>query len=248
MPVRRVNFTHRQRIPRNDVDVVLRRDDRGVFFDLSTDLSSCRFDPRARLFVEAYRQTSVMRFDFGTVSLCEPPTDRYLTEFESETEVLFRLRVTGVLEQAGLLLGEADQLRPRSPDEQPDRRISLLPPVPEHLGDEVWRIEFEPEPLLLVNRNLPDWKQTVRSETFRSLVYPAAFREILNRVLFREGHTSLEDPGDWRSRWLLFATRIPGAGGVPGSREQFDDWVETAVAAFARQFSMQTRYVRELTD
>lgn len=249
MPIRRINFTQRQRIHCGDIGIVLRRDNHGlVFFDASLDLSSYGFAPDARLFIEAYRQTTMMRFDFGTVSVPTPATDRYLTDFESEAEIMFRVRVTAVSERPGVLLGEADQLRPRNPDEEPDQRISLLPPVPADLGEEVWRIDFEAAPILLVNRNLPDWKQTVRSETFRAFVYPAAFREVVHRILFLEGHTTTEDMSDWRSRWLLFTTRIPGAGGVPKAHDEYDDWIENAVAAFARQFTLRSRYVKELTE
>ena len=249
MPIRRINFTQRQRIHRDDIGIVLRRDDHGaVFFDTSLDLSSYGFAPDARLFIEAYRQTTMMRFDFGTVSVPAPPVDRYLTDFESEAEIMFRVRVTAVSERPGVLLGEADQLRPRNPDEEPDQRISLLPPVPADLGEEIWRVDFEAAPILLVNRNLPDWKQTVRSETFRAFVYPAAFREIVHRILFLESHTTTEDMSDWRSRWLLFTTRIPGAGGVPKARDEYDDWIENAAAAFARQFTLRSKYVKELTE
>lgn len=249
MPIRRINFTERQRIHRDDVDIILRRDDHGVvYFDMSLDLSSYRFAPDARLFVEAYRQTTLMRFDFGTASVQAPPVDRYLADFESEAEVMFRVRVTAVSARPGMLLGEADQLRPRNPDDEPDKRISLLPPVPADLGEEIWRVDFEAAPILLVNRHLPDWKQTVRSETFRAFVYPAAFKEIIRRILFLESHTSTEDMSNWRSRWLLFATRVPGAGGVPKARDEYDDWIENAAAAFARQFTMRSRYVKELTE
>lgn len=249
MPIRRINFTQRQRIHRDDIDIVIRRNDSGaVFFDAAIGLSSYGFAPDARVFIEAYRQTTMMRFDFGTVSVPSPPSDRYLADFESEAEVMFRVRVTAVSGRPGVLLGEADQLRPHNPGDEPDRRISLLPPVPTDLGEEIWRVDFETGPILQVNQNLPDWKQTVRSEVFRAFVYPAAFREIIHRILFVESHSSTEDMSDWRSRWLLFATRIPGAGGVPKARDDYDDWIEAAAAAFARQFTLRSRYVRELTE
>ena len=101
---------------------------------------------------------------------------------------------------------------------------------------------------MLFRSHLPDWKQTVRSATFRAFVYPAAFKEIIRRIVFVENHTSTEDMADWRSRWLLFATRIPGAGGVPKSRDEYDDWIDGAAAAFARQFALRSRYVTEATE
>jgi hypothetical protein len=35
---------------------------------------------------------------------------------------------------------------------------------------------------------------------------------------------------------------------VPKAREEYDDWIESAVAAFARQFTLRSRYVKELTE
>jgi len=203
------------------------------------------FPGDARVFVEAYRQTRLMRFDFGTVSVPRVPADRKLLVFEDETEVLFRVRVTATSGRPGLLLGEADQLRPRNPTEGPDRRVPLLPPVPGDIGEEVWRVEFEGAPLLRISSLLPDWKQTVRSEAFRAFVYPAALRAILQRILYIEGYSETDDFSDWRSRWLLFATRIPGAGPIP-SKDGYDEWIDNAVAAFSRLFAMRSRYTAEL--
>ena len=81
---------------------------------------------------------------------------------------------------------------------------------------------------------------------FRSLVCAAALREILTRILRVEGHTDpdAEDQNDWRSRWLRFAVAFPGVGDPPPQDEEdeFDDWIESAVAAFARQFRLRDQF------
>lgn len=244
MPVRKFNYTARQRIRRSDVDIVIRRSPGSPsWFDASFDLRSYTFPPDAKVFIEAYRQTTLMRFPWGSASVPVPPESRTLTEFDGDVRILFRVKATDVSGRTGVLLGVADQLHAREVDEQPDRRIPLLPPEPDDLGEELWRVDFEGEPALLVNRDMPDWKAVVRSESFRALVYPAALRTILTRILLRDSYAATDDFDDWRSRWLLFATRIPGAGGVPTAKEQCEDWIESAVAAFARRFGMRTRYV-----
>lgn len=249
MPVRRLNFTSRQRIAQTDAGVVLRTAADGTtYFDAVLDLASYGFPGDARVFVEAYRQTVLMRFDFGTASLLKPPADRSLADFANAEEVLFRVRTTAASGNPGVLLGEADRIRPRKPDEQPDRRLPLLPPVPDDIGEEVWRVDFEGGTTLLVSRDLPNWKQTVSSDAFRALVYPAAMRQILERLLHVEKYTATDDPSDWRSRWLTFATRIPGSGPVPRAVDDYDDWTENAVAAFARQFTMRTRYAADTVE
>ncbi len=244
MPVRKFNYTARQRIRRSDVDILIRRSPGSpARFDASLDLRAYAFPSDAKVFIEAYRQTTLMRFPWGSASVLLSPENRDLSEFDGDVRILFRVKVTDVSGRPGVLLAVADQLHAREPDEQPDRRIPLLPPEPDDLGEELWRVDFEGEPALLVNRDVPDWKAMVRSESFRALVYPAAFRIILTRILLRDGYAATDDFDDWRSRWLLFSTRIPGAGGVPGAKEQYEDWIESVVAAFARRFGMRTRHV-----
>lgn len=248
MPVRRLNYTDRQRIAQADVEFILHvaTDGTGAF-DARLDLSRYEFPSDARVFVEAYRQTTLMRFDYGSVSTPVPPANRALADFETADEVRFRVKVTATAGDAGKLLGEADRIRPRLPDEQPDRRIPLLPPVPEDLGEEIWRVEFDGNTTWLkVNSGLPDWKEAVRSHTFRALVYPAAMRQILERILLVDNVTVIDDPSDWHSRWLNFASTLPGSRTVPGARDEFDEWIENAVSAFARRYAMRKRFVASM--
>jgi hypothetical protein len=243
VPVKRLNYTARQRILHSDADVVLQNSESGPGgFNASFDFSAYKFPPDARVFVEAYRQTTVMRFDFGIVSAPRPPSDRSLVDFPSADEILFRIRVTAASERPGVLLGEVDRIRPREHDESPDRRLPLLPAVPDDVGQEVWRVDFEGGTTLLISRDLPDWKQTVRSDTFRALVYPAAMRQILERILFFEKYRNVDDPLDWRSRWLLFSSRIPGSSLPPVERDAQEEWIDDAVAAFSRQFQLRSRF------
>jgi hypothetical protein len=246
MPIRRLNYTARQRIARSDVDLVIRGQEANEpYFDAALRLSEYSFPPDARVVVEAYRQTILMRFDFGSVSVPKVPTDRRLTDFLSVENILFRLKVTAASVRPGVLLGEAEQLQPHEPNEEPQLRLALLPVVPMDLEEEVWRIDFEGGTRLLINRNLRDWRQTAVSKEFRGLVYPAALRQILERILLIEKYFSTDDPVEWRSRWLQFAARIPGSGSPPpqgASEDQIFDWIDDAVAAFARRFSMYAQY------
>jgi hypothetical protein len=161
---------------------------------------------------------------------------------------LFRVKVTAASVRPGVLLGEADRLRPREPEQKPDRRMPLLPVVPDDLGDEIWRLEFDGRTYLKVNKNLHDWKQTVASHVFRALVFPAAMRQILERVLLVERYTETDDPQSWQSQWLRFAAEIPGAGALPAQGEDHNEWIENAVAAFARQRRMKELFTAELAQ
>jgi hypothetical protein len=249
VPVRRLNYTARQRIAQADCEIVIRESGNGgAEFSAGLHLDAYEFPFDARIFIEAYRQTMLMRFDFGAVSAPRPPADRTLSDFPSSDEILFRVRVTATSGMPGVLLGEADRIRARGPDEKPDSRLPLLPAAPDDLGDEVWRVDFEGGTTLLISRDLPNWKQTVSTDTFRALVYPAAMRQILEKILYVEGYLNVDDPDDWRSKWLLFGSRIPGSRSVPRTREEQGEWIDTAVESFARQFGLRTRFVADIAE
>src|SRR5262249_44960908 len=49
---------------------------------------------------------------------------------------------------------------------------------------------------------------------------------------------------DWRARWLRFASGLSGVGDVPDpdDRDACELWIDTAAAAFARQFQMTEQF------
>jgi len=227
------------------VKIEIKREEKGpAAFAASIALESYGFPGSARVYIEAYRQTTLMRFAFGTVSVLMPESALALLDFAVDDGVLFRVKVTSADEPQGLLLGEADQVPAVRPEDGPDARVPLLAPVPDDLGEELWRLEFEGGVVLKVSRDVPDWKQLVRSDTFRALVFPAALNQVLFRVLVKEGFRSTEDLSDWRCRWLYFAEKLPGVGALPAPEADCDDWIETAVSAFARRFSFRTSFVK----
>jgi hypothetical protein len=252
MPVRRVNSTGRRRIAREDAQFFVRHEPDGVLsFDALLDLNEYSLPADAKIFVEAYRQTTFMRFPHGTVS--EPKAADYaarrLTDFPSADGVLFRVKVTSAGDPAGVLLAEADRIPASDDEEQPDKRLPLLPPAPEDLGEVVWRVGFAGDsgPMLLINRKVGDWKEVASSPLFRSLVYPAAMEIVLSYIA-REGDATLEDNSDWRCRWLKFASSLPGVGEPPVGKnaeeawEEWRDWIEDAVSSFARAHGMLNQY------
>jgi len=137
MPVRTLNYTNRRRIRRKDARITIHEEKNGIIFDAGLNLGDYDLPAEARIFVEAYRQTQYMRFDFGKVGAMRIPVDRFLRDFDSPEGVLFRVKVVTSAAPHGLLLGEADQIRPRKSTEEDQNRMPLLPVVPEDLGDEI---------------------------------------------------------------------------------------------------------------
>ena len=250
MPIRRINSTGRKKILREDAQIFVRPDSDGVLiFEATLDLSNYGLPDDANVFVEAYRRTSFMRFAHGTVAAPHPPHDlsRRLTEFTSRDGLLWRVRVTSTGDRTGLLLAKGDRIPVSDDEEQPENRIALLPPAPEDLDQETWRIDLAGAngPLLLVNSRVGDWKAVAASPLFRSLVYPAAMRQVLWHIYKVEETRSMDDADDWRCRWLAFATTLPGVGAPPFTSEDDDIWgvwITDAVETFARQHQMLDHY------
>jgi len=250
MSIKRINSTGRKKIVRGDALISIRPDSDGVLtFDATINLIDYGLPNDAHVFVEAYRQTTYMRFPHGTVAAPQPTGDqaRRLTEFATGDGLLFRVKVTSTGDRTGVLLAEADRLPVRGDEEQPDNRIALLPPVPFDLGQETWRIDLKGAdgPLLLVNSRVGDWKAVAASPLFRSLVYPAAMRQVLwNIYKVEEIRTMDDDADDWQHRWLAFASALPGAGFPPQTSEDndWDEWITGAVESFARLHQMLDHY------
>ena len=222
--------------------------DGSLGFDAHLDLEGYELAPDAQVFVEAYRQTTWMRFAFGTVGALRAPepSDRRLTEFDSAEGVLFRVKVTQATDEH-ILLAAADRIPLQEKGNDSDKE-SLLPVVPMDLGEELWRLDFDPEPRLLISKSATaDWNQLALSPLFQGLVYPEALRSVLTTVL-KNDHRDTEDDGDWQSKWLRFAMLLPG---MPVELPKEDDedgvemWVEDAVRAFSKKLMLKQKFSDE---
>lgn len=246
MAIRRLNYTGRKRIGQNDARITICESASGPStFEAGLRLQNYGLPAEAQVFVEAYRQTSWMRFAFGTVGTTTSPDDRRLAEFDNIEAVLFRVRVTSGTEPRGLLLAEADRIRPRRPEEREEERIPILPVKPDaDLREEVFRVDFNDAPVLLVNSRTGDWRAAVRQPAFVSLVFPAVVREILTRILCIEQYFETEDSQDWKSHWLRYASLLPGMPELPEehAEAQINDWIDDAVASFCRKYHVMERF------
>ncbi len=256
MPIRRINSTGRKRILLRDVKIHLNTSRSGALvFEAVLDLGRYGLPGDSLVFVEAYRQTTFMRFPFGTVAAPTAPkeSERRLHEFASADALLFRVRVTAAGEPGGMLLAEGDRIPPGDDSEQPESRVPLLPPLGADLGQEIWRVDFSGQngPLLEVNNRVGDWKAAAKSAAFRSLVYPAAMRQVLWHIYKVEGAGAVDDgddAADWRCRWLVFASSLPGVDKPPpenGGDQEWERWIARAVAAFCKEHRMLDTFKAE---
>ncbi|MBC8870461.1 MAG: hypothetical protein H8E44_13650 [Planctomycetes bacterium] len=256
--IKRLNFTHRVRIPRRSVDIVV-HDGAERRFDAVLDLDWGAFPRDASVFVEATSSGSpaVMRFDFGSVGHLTAPNaaERVLGDITGE-HVIFNVKVVDQREDIGRILGIAQGLRPAvHGDQERTGRQPILPVDPENLGQRVWRVRFSEHGVhLQVNRRIPQIKDVARGhKMFFALVYPEVVRQTLAHVIFVEGRDQLtEDGHDWRNQWLRFGMQwhptraappaVPADGIVDvESREMVDTWIDEIVGAFCDHYATRDK-------
>lgn len=251
--IKRNNYTHRQKILREDVQVAVAEDENGVLsFTAEIDLSGYDFPEGARVFLEAQRHTSFMRFACGTTDRVELPPlgHRKLTEIVGADGVAFRLKVVEPSSNQGAadlprLIGLAEGLRPAVADKGAAR--SLLEVVPGEVPHEMWRLEFDESssPILRLDKPLYAQRTALLGHPwFRTMILPAVFRAILTRIKLVEGYDEDSDAHTWKGRWMRVARQIPGVAKDPPNDQilAVDDWINEVVTAFCRRGSFREKF------
>lgn len=243
----RLNFTGRRKIEKGQAHVAIRDDPGGSgrehYFELALDLSTHGLPPTARVFVEAFRKETLMRFDFGTVAALATPTPAQsrLRDFGSDPDgVRFRVKVTQPDgPDAGKLLAEADNLAP-------DQGTGVTPLIQiagdDGLGPTPWRLEVttsQPRlPTLFINTQIGGKSMAV-DPIGKPLLLTAAVREIF-AALVNAGEE--DDPEHWVNLWRAFATDVlhllDPVEVDAEDQSAVDDWVEQAVNAFATEHDL----------
>jgi len=238
----RLNFTGRRKIDKQHARVVFRDDpvgsNHGHYFELDLKLDTYELPPEARVFVEATRGPTLMRFDLGRVGAIASliPAERRLSDFLSDPDgVKFRVKVTQPDgPEAGKLLAEADGIYPEDGGVLPLIRLA----GDTAMGQTPWRLELVPTdsdlPTLFIHTALGG-KEYAKDPVAKPLLMTAAAREVFRALLSEGDHE--DEPDHWASLWGRFATQVLNLPD-PSDADNWDDdekrnWVEKAVNAFA---------------
>ena len=103
------------------------------------------------------------------------------------------------------------------------------------IGNELWKIEvdYRTGPVLIVNNRISGLATQVRTlPLLQGLILPHAFRAILQNL--NPGGES-DDDDLWGDNWRQFLTELGVATEAedPNDPDSVDEWVESAVTAFA---------------
>jgi hypothetical protein len=229
--IRRFNYTGRRRLPAEQIDLRLHRNEGGMDFDVQiTGLDTLGFPGSARVFVEAYHQATYMRFDLGTVASIQTPPERSLSAFYDGSPVNFRVKVVDTSTEAGRILAVADRLHPVRHDDDPLLPVRMVG----GMEQEMWRVIWDATgPVLELNQEYPGIKETLlKKHTFRSLLIPEVLRTVISRILSEEMDRD-EEYGERAKLWLKFVATFHSEQ-EPQDREPaiVDAWVNNAMRAF----------------
>jgi hypothetical protein len=251
---RKINFTNRQRITADLIEVGVLNDAKEgalIVADLSAvgDRYQDDFDPNSHVVIDVKGARSFKRFSFGSISHITLPLDASLAEFADVSSFTAMAKV--IDPEEGLIIAESANMTLTMPSEgeiesATDRELMTLD-LDESLDERWWAVGFnESEPrrvYLRVNKRLPGADQLSHHKppAFLGMVTAAAMQLALIKLWIVDGQTPDSDDalGDW-SR-LLESFYEP----VPDEEPQIDEkwaWIERAIDAFCAQHRMRTNY------
>ena len=256
--IRTLNFTGRKKIPKDAVQIYLRkRDDGSTCFDAELTLDELQLPEDAVIYIEAFFKRTFMRFRWGTVGAPLPAVDRALSRLSQPGLACFRVKVTDESQRAlGLLLAVCDRIVPEgvlegSASRAPLFRVNYTP----DLVDEIWRLNFDDDggPLLEL-QSMPGIKEIVRKEAFGALVFPQVIRMIFQQIFDRECvDDPMFEPEQWPARWLTFGAQLAKRTHPPLAPEEkrcaeHDEWIDAVVSAWSRKNKFVANFRKQVVD
>ena len=249
------NFTGRKKIRSKDVTILTFVKEGTLTFTVDLDLVAYNLPDKSALFIEAYRQSSWMRFALGTIETYNSENIYELSEFNESGGVLFRLKVTDMDAKKGLIIAMADKIQPLSEDGSTNGRDCILSVRPVDMSA-IWRVDLDDVayPVLCLNKDAGSKISLAHSWHFITMVYPALVREILTRVAENKVDDWIDTPDSWEYKWYSFARSVKGVYEMPylydGADAEIDneakreirEWVDTAVEAFAKDNNVLSNF------
>lgn len=255
---RRINYTGRRKIPKEEVSIILNKDDHTIrSFNVKINLDGFNFPPDAKIYIDAYHRTEIKRYDFGTVENIVQPHDTGLAGLAYPENLKFRILIVDESGQHGLILAHADGIKPTSDLDMK----SILPVDFIDIGQQIWRVDFTGDsgsPILVINKKIPNIETIVKSDPqFIMYVYPAVIREVLTHIVFADGVESPSDPSiEWHSDWLNFSRRVLPGEGPPEIlgpwEDNFDgdaakEWINKVVEEFSASRNEWRKFINRIS-
>lgn len=252
---RRLNYTGRQRVRREHIEIRMLETAPGAPLKAQVELNleSYSFPGSATVILEAYHSSSGMRFELGRIGDINIPPELELSEVDHVGNVNFRLKVIDTASHNGRVLGSAEKLQARSnEDDEPSDRRSLMTVHFQDLGHEIWRVDVAPDsrPALLINQKIPDIKHRMKQDAvIQAFLLPAALRIVLENLFVDDGFGDDEDEAVWQRDWKEYCKKelgVPFEGASTFADR--DEWVNRCIQLFCRQAGFMKNLKRQMVD
>lgn len=242
MPTR-LNYTHRRKLTLEKMSIrIYPAENQPATFDINLNLDDLQGDhDDAHVFVEAYRQSTRMRFDWGTVGSMAPPPieERRLTEFEEWKHIRFRIKITDINHEVGKLIAWRNQIKPKGPEDEQDNDLIYFENA--DLDGRVWDLRFDDDlgPVVLIDKKAGNRHDVGGNPKFQAAVYPEVMRRTLIQAFITDEENG-DDEQHWSHAWLQGFLKPqlkvqdppPLDEGDPSGRRE---WIEEAVRIFAKR-------------
>lgn len=244
---RTFNYTNRQNVVQDLVEINVTSIDGATSFTASIKSADLDFPGDAKVFFEAYYGPTTYRFDFGTFSAIQQPSNTDISALKRLTDKMyFRLKIVDA--ENGLVLGVADKID-LADDPQKGRETIFYVNAVEMDTREIWRLNFEANdegiPVLEINSSIEGIREIAKTDPrFFSLVYPAAIRIILERIV--ENKSLTRDGANWESKWIIFIEDVLNVNTTPENDVSEDDvhhWYDDVVRAFCFRNKLYEQFV-----
>lgn len=258
MSVKRINFLNRKKILQEHIRIVLSVNGAVRRFTAGLDLSSYDFPADAKVIVEAKTLLETLRFEVGRIGTGLSTGPRDISRLKSD-RIVFNVLVVDT--NTSRKYGHAETVRPINANGEQIGADSLLPvDLADDLNGVLWAVRFvdsdeagcSDAPVLVFDRIAAQDSAAVfvKNTAVRAMVFPAALKEILTRILLLDRHSFEESGEGWRDAWLRFAAKRLGED--PPEVESGDnveearEWIERAIAQFAKSGELLRNYTQGL--
>jgi hypothetical protein len=251
--IRKFNYTNRQKIPREHIEVTLVNVGDRTYFNAILKSDGLKFPTDARVYIEPFYGPDFLRFDFGTFASFQQPENTDITELKSLSDrIYFHIKIVDESAETGLVLGEI-KIYDLADDKNPRGKASILYVNPVKMDtNEIWRLNFnsnESMPVLEVNKAIEGIFDIAKGDPiFTSLVYPSAVRQIFHQIAFELDDFD-EEGESWNCKWLQFGRQVLGVLDIPGEHstdEEKEDWINNVVKSFCTRHKLFENYLAKI--
>ena len=250
--IRRFNYTGRHKIPRNWINLELRRlkgSNIEVNFSIEMEAIKEKFPDlpgNSLILLEPYyKSESWTRIPCGTVDEPQFLSWHQLENHLWEDSLNFNVKIVSADEGPAKILAWNQGMRAEEADENGQKHRSLIDVVPRtDLGKRFWKLEWNGDyPELHVNAEFDldgtHVKEIIRTDRgCHTVVYPLIVEQVLYGLLVERADTY--DLGDDSTGWIEFASERLNAGPPPDVTiedvvpDELKSWIADAVERFCQ--------------